>query len=236
MKKQIFITIFASIFIIFSVLFIREFFLTSVHDLKKSEVITRDEAISLISKGKDYNNYSIHITTKIGEEEFYYKNKILTHYINDKLDYWMDLNEGKEQMIHIDNETNIAKITPSIINPFNNTERIEFYSIIPDLNNYDFQALGSTIFNERKTYVVKLINKNKPNIFTSYQNIYFIDSETGVMAKIINKTKICNLTFKQKVIDRHIQFNNVKDELIQKPDLDKITNIYTEEMPYISVK
>ena len=148
----------------------------------------------------------------------------------------MDLNEGQEQMISIDNEKNIAKITPSIQNPFNNQERLEFYYIIPDLNNYDFESLGTTTFNDRKTYVIKLINKNKPNMFISYQNIYFIDSETGVMSKLINKTKVCNLTFTQQLYDRHIQFNNVSDELIQKPDLTKITNVYTEEMPYITVK
>ena len=90
MKKNLLIIFFAIILIVLLILVIREVRLNNDNITDKVSNLSQDELIDLLNKGATYNNYYRTAETSNGKEELYYKDGILSCFINSNLYYWMN--------------------------------------------------------------------------------------------------------------------------------------------------
>lgn len=218
MKKKILLIVILLLILLLAVLFLREYKLNSKAYIKNSSNFSHEDIINLLHKGSTYNNYYRKVFTSNGIEEYYYKDDILASYINSKLNYWINLSENEKEMIIIEDYDNrLASIVENFeqINFPTENSQLGYYSNIYN-TEINFKYLGMIIFNDRETLVVKTYSTNNLN---SYQNIYYIDKESGVIVKRIDIQKIAFITTKIQEFDRGIKFDIVTDKDISKPDL-----------------
>lgn len=218
--------------VLISIIGIREFFIDYEPNILEFS-ISNDEILNLINKGAEYNNYYRTVTTNEGKEEYYYKDKKLTCFVNSKLKYWMNLNENEKEMILIEDEENkIAKKVKDFeqINfPTEKTQNGYFCWIYFES---DFECEGITTYNNRPTIIVK-VEKEKGKFNTTSVK-YYIDKETGVIVKRIEKEKNLFITTSISEFDRGLIFDSVTDADIQKPNLDEF-EILTCDFPGIAI-
>lgn len=220
MKKRIFLILVIIIFLLVSYIFFREIKINYDNIYDYSIQLSRNDIINLLNDGINYNNYYRNVNTENGKEEFYYKDGILTNYVNGRLKYYINtLDNSKEMIIIEDEENKLASIVEDFeqVNfPMESTQ-LGYYSVIYDMENFNFKFKGLMEFNNRDTYVVEM-KSNENSIFPLIIK-YYIDKETGV---IVNRREISKFIFITKEIkqyDRGIKFDYVKDEDVKKPDL-----------------
>ena len=100
--------------------------------------------------------------------------------------------------------------------PMESTQ-LGYYSVIYDMENFNFKFKGLMKFNNRDTYVVEM-KSNENSIFPLIIK-YYIDKETGVIVNRREISKFIFITKEVKQYDRGIKFDIVKNEDIRKPDL-----------------
>lgn len=232
MKKKILIIFFVVILIILLIFVIREIQINNDKLIDKGNALSRDEAIELLDKGANYNNYYRCVETPNGKEEIYYKDDILACYINSNLYYWMNLSENEKEMIIIDDYQNkIASYVEDFkdtVFPIEHTQ-LGYYSTVYD-TNIEYKYIGVTKLNNRDTIVVKTISKK--DSLSNLEIKYYIDKETGVIVKRKEIEKFLFISTSVRELDRGIQFDTVTSEDVAKPDLtdytiDTITSIPT---------
>ncbi|MBP3595815.1 MAG: hypothetical protein J6J60_00215 [Clostridia bacterium] len=220
MKKRIFFILVLIIILSFSLILLREYIINYDKIYDYSTKLSRENVIDLLNNGTNYDNYYRNVITEKGEEEFYYKNGILTNYINERLNYYINISEDSKEMIIIEDEENkIASIVEDFqqVNFPMETTQLGYYSVIYDTENFKFNFKGVMKFNNRDTYVVE--TKSEDDLFSSLIIKYYIDKETGVIVKRTEISKFIFITKKMKQYDRGIKFDIVKDEDVKKPDL-----------------
>lgn len=216
MLKKFLLIIFIILIIIFSLLIIREYKLNSEMNLEKSNPISQSDIITLLNKGCTYDNYYRKIQTSNGTVEYYYKDNILTYYVNTELKYWMNLSENEKEMIIITDSNN------KLANVVEGFDEIQFPSphsqlgYVYNIQSNNFNYLGKISYNNRPTIVVKTSLKNN---LKTYENKYYIDEKTGVIVKRTDIEKSAFITTSLEEFDRGIQFDIVTDSDIKKPDL-----------------
>lgn len=229
LKKIILIILIIFLFIIC----FREFTIYYNFNLDKSFSITYDETLELITKGSKYNNYYRTTISDLGKEEYYYKDNILTYFVNSELKYWMNISENEKEMIIIENaENKIANIVSDFndINfPVENTQNGYFCWLY---YSSDFECLGVTEHNDRPTIIVRV--KKEPNNINTAYTYYYIDKETGVIVKRTEIEKMLFITTKTTNFDRNLIFDIVTEENIKKPNLDEF-EVNTIHCPTITV-
>lgn len=212
--------IFILITLTLSVLLLREYKLNYEVDLDSSDTFSQEDIINLLNKGSNYNNYYRKINTSNGIEEYYYKDNILTCYINSTLKYWMNLSENEKEMIIIDDFNNKLASTVENFEEINfpsEYSQLGYVSTIYNIEeNNNFKYLGKISYNNRPTLVAQASLKN--NLHTC-ANKYYIDEETGVVVKRIDIQKFAFITTSLQEFDRGIKFDIVTNENISKPDL-----------------
>ena len=192
MKKNLLIIFFAIILIVLLILVIREVRLNNDNITDKVSNLSQDELIDLLNKGATYNNYYRTAETSNGKEELYYKDGILSCFINSNLYYWMNLSENNKEMIIIDNaEQKIASNVENFSEVNFPTEytQLGYYSTLYD-KNLDYKYIGITKLNGRDTIIAKTISKK--DTFSNFEIKYYIDKETGVIVKRIETEKLYN--------------------------------------------
>lgn len=171
--------------------------------LDKSNPMTVEEIKALVEKGNSYNNYKITKKyNKIGidgkvykkdcETNIYIKDDILKYVDNDETLYWIDCN--KNLVINTDtfSEATMYRlydepITKDEYFTKENKQKMTSYGYLVGKPTYttipptefEYEYLGETEINGRKTVVVKSTDLGLKN----YEK-YYIDAETGV---IVNK-------------------------------------------------
>ena len=220
MKKRIFVILIVIILLLISYMAFREIKINYDNIFDYSIQLSRDDIIDLLNNGNSYNNYYRNVTTENGKEEFCYKDGILTNHINGQLKYYINtLEDSKEMIIIEDKENKLASIVEDFAQvnfPMESTQ-LGYYSVIYDMENFNFKFNGLMKFNNRDTYVVEM--KSKENSISPLIIKYYIDKETGV---IVNRQEISKFIFITKEIkqyDRGIKFDIVKDEDVKRPDL-----------------
>lgn len=220
MKKKLCYVLLLVVVIVVTFLFAREITINNDNIYKDSTELSRDDTISILDKGANYNNYYRLVNTSNGKEEFYYKDGILVSYINSNLNYWMNITENSREMIIIqDSEDKIANLVEDfeqILFPMETTQ-LGYYSTIYDKENFEFEYKGIMKLNDRDTYVVRTIAKD--NIFSIFEIKYYIDKETGVIVKRSEIEKFAFLTKNISQYDRGIKFDIVTEEDVKRPDL-----------------
>lgn len=219
MLKKLVIVLLIVLIITVSILLIRELILKTEKNLEKTENLSQEDVIDLLNKGRTYNNYYLSRTNSNNKEEYYYKDNILTYYINSELKYWINLSENNKEMIIIDD---VNTKTASKVENFeeidfpNEYSQLGYYSTIYDKNNIKFKYLGKIYYNDRPTIVAKTtLNDN----FKTYENKYYIDENTGVIVNRIDIQKIAFVTTNIREHNRGIKFDVVTDKDIEKPNL-----------------
>lgn len=221
MKKRIFLILIVIVILLISLLLFREVKINYDDIYDSSIQLSRDNIIDLLNNGANYNNYYRNITTENGKEEFYYKDGILTSYINNQLNYYINLLDNSKEMIIIaDNENKIANVVEEfekVIFPMEMTQ-LGYYSTIYDTENFNLKLKGIMKFNNRDTYVVETISRENP--FSSLNIKYYIDKETGVIVKRTESSKFVFITKNMTQYDRGLQFDIVKDENVKRPNIE----------------
>lgn len=222
MKKSIKILLIVAIIIVLLLLsiFIREIVLSNEGNLDKSNPMTREEIISLLEKGADYNNYYYRYDPSIDtlETEYYIKDGISVCYVDGKLQSWMNFNENEKERITIwDTKADDGKLIATVVKDFTTTESNQMsydYSLVTDYENYDFEYLGQKGENGRDITVIEMqaIGSN------TYTNFY-IDNETGVIMARKDVSKALFITTYANYSNRNVQFDVVTDENVARPDL-----------------
>jgi len=215
-KKKILIMLLITLIVIFGVVAIREIIINSEGKLDKSNPMNREEVISLLEKGKTYNNYYYcsNITDTKLKTEYYIKDNIVVCYIDGELKSWTDLNN--KETIHIwdmGKEKLVATIS-SNINEIKHSQAGFDYSLIADTENYDFEYLGEKDKNGRTTIVVKVSYKG-----AKADTRFYIDKETGLVVGRKDITKTLFISTYIGNCDRNVRFDVVIDENVKKPDL-----------------
>ncbi len=234
MKKKIFFILFIFIIILILSLVIREIKISNENIYEKN-MLSRNEIISFLDNGAKYNNYYRSIYTTKGHEEFYFKDNKLTHYIDNNLDYWMNLSENEKEMIQIENTNekvaNIVQNFDSIKFPTEYTQ-LGYYCTIYDEQNCKFKYLGITKLNERNTIVAKSVLTD--GLCNNFEIKYYIDEKTGVIVKRKQIEKKFFLTIKVDEFDRDIKFDIVTDKDVEKPDLTNY-EVYSGNFPELVI-
>lgn len=218
-KKILLIVVIIFMILLVSV-FVREFILCNEGSLDNSNPMTREEIISLLEKGNDYNNYYYSYDSDFDtlKTEYFIKDGISVCYVEGSLHSWINFNEDQREYITIwdtkaDNGKSIATITKN----FTTTESSQMgydYSLVTDYENYDFEYLGKKYSNGRKVTVIKMKVKNS----NTYTNFY-IDSSTGVIIARKDVSKAFFITTYMNFSNRNVQFDVVTNEDIKRPDL-----------------
>lgn len=221
--------------LILFIILIREFIINNNEKIDKSNSLSREQIIQLLNKGATADNYSLKRTTELGEEEMYYKNNILTYYINSDLKYWININpENKEFLIFDDFDDNIV----STVEDFEEMEfplpytQLGYYITLYDTSNFDFKYIGKTQINNRNTIVAKSIDNTNPLSIVEMK--YYIDEETGIVVKRTDTYKCLIISTKSTTSDRGIEFNTVSDTKIAKPNMDKC-DIFSTQFPAFGI-
>ena len=222
MKKSIKILLIFAIIIVLLLLsiFIREIVLSNEGNLDKSNPMTREEVISLLEKGANYNNYYYRCDPSIDtlETEYYIKDGISVCYVDGKLQSWTNFNENEKERITIwDTKADDGKLIATVVKDFTTTESNQMsydYSLVTDYENYDFEYLGQKEENGRDITVIRMqvIGSN------AYTNFY-IDNETGVIMARKDVSKALFITTYTNYSNRNVQFDVVTDEDVARPDL-----------------
>ncbi len=222
MKKSIKILLIFAIIIVLLLLsiFIREIVLSNEGNLDKSNPMTREEVISLLEKGANYNNYYYRCDPSIDtlETEYYIKDGISVCYVDGKLQSWTNFNENEKERITIwDTKADDGKLIATVVKDFTTTESNQMsydYSLVTDYENYDFEYLGQKEENGRDITVIRMqvIGSN------AYTNFY-IDNETGVIMARKDVSKALFITTYANYSNRNVQFDVVTDNDISRPDL-----------------
>lgn len=219
LKKFLLIVAAIIIFLLLSI-FIREFVICNEGNLNKSNPMTREEIISLLEKGCDYNNYYYRYDSNIDtlKTEYYIKDGISVCYIENHLHSWINFNEDEREYITIwDTKADNGKTIATITKNFTTTEANQMgydYSLVTNYENYDFEYLGKKDDNGRNVTVIKMKTKNS----NTYTNFY-IDSVTGVIMARKDVSKALFITIYMNYSNRNVQFDVVTDEDVTRPDL-----------------
>ena len=231
MKKFIYILLMIIILLI-SFLAIREIIINPRDKISDSATMSQDDILELFKKGASYNNYSRTRIKNGNKEELFYKDNILTCYLDSQLQYWMNLsNENREFIIFNDNIASIVEDFENIEFP-NELSQLGYYITIFDKDNADFKYIGKTTINGRSNIIVK--STLKFNSFSTMELKYYIDELTGVVIKRSENLKFLCITKQINNFDRGIKFDNVTDEQIKKPDLNNY-EITTTHFPSLEI-
>lgn len=197
--------------------------------LDKSNMMSRDEVITLLEKGKNYPNYyySSHVQMMFYEyeqnkTEYFIKDGVVkamdngmimswTNYNTDEnISFWYNLKDGK-------NYTTISKVSDPQ-NQTNPYEQMGFdYSLIADeeMTNMDFEYMGEGMYYSRPTILVKVWDKDSSKLNST---IFYIDKDTGLIMR-----RIDYFAFGLMKMDcnRNVMMDMVTDKDVERPNLDE---------------
>lgn len=214
--KKVLILVFSVLIIIFCTLVVREVIISNDGKLDKSNVLTRDEIIALLEKGANYNNYYYcpDFSKNETKTEYYVKDNIVVCYINSELTIWTDFNE--KESIHIwdiGKYKKIASITKDV-NLLKDSQAGYDYSLVTDIENYNYEYLGEKEDNNRQIVIIKISYKGS-NGYTKF----YIDKETGLISSRKDITKTMLISTHINKTNRNLKIDIVTDSDIKKPDL-----------------
>jgi len=188
------------------------------NNLDKSNQMTREEIISLVKK--DYNNYvlttkSLSIFTKQTVKVFV-KDNVVKKVAGDRCWEYINYNTGERLDMISHPVTYISSVKDFVEDEYSQKTQkhdITYYDLI-DENKYDFEYLGEKDINGRNTIVIKITDL----YHTKDYNKYYIDKETGLAVREIEKSNKEITRQTDIVVDYKYEFNTVKDSDIVKPD------------------
>lgn len=178
-----------------------------------SNKYTRTDAITLIKKGENYNNYYCENTNF--EQKIIRKikdNKMVV--VNDHLTIYIDYNSNKRTILK--NTENIAIVSSLDSSKFTNIDKNYFQECIDVLNdfeNYEYKFIKEEKINEFDCIKIALTSKSIESI---YDYEIWIDISSGLVTKTIlyNNEMNSNMTK-----EYNLKLNSITDEEVTTPDL-----------------
>lgn len=198
--------------------------------LDKSNPMTKEEVISLLEKGKEYPNYYYSPREKIGNStdkditEIYIKDNVKKVVFNKETLSWSNYNTDEEiHLTEYHEKTNkkyafITKMSENGALEVTQYSQMGFdYSLIADTEHFDynFKYLGEKQIKNRTCILVKVWNKEAPEIMNTK---FIIDKETGLITERIDYTFYGILPMKI-ICDRNLKLDVVTEEEMARPDL-----------------
>ena len=208
--------------------------------LNKENVMSRDEVIALLEKGKEYPNYYFSSETKgiMGliekiyyksnnvKTEIYAKDNITKTVVGGKVSLWEDYNTKEainlKEVINVMGEYNNKKYASITFLDDEEDEVSEEnqrgfdYSLISrekDFNT-DFKYLGEKKENGKTIVIVKVWNKDGLSIDSTK---FYIDKETGLIVRRVDYLILGLFRIK---VDRNLKLDSVTDKDVERPDLE----------------
>ena len=194
--------------------------------LNKNNIMSREEVIGLLEKGKEYPNYYYSSQTKIlGNKlnetnitEYYIKDNVKSTVVNGKQVEWTNYNTNENIRILGEHDGKDYLRIGDIQSEINLNSQMGFdYSLITNTEQYNFEYLGEKEENDKTYVIVKVWNKERPKIFSTK---FKIDKETGLITERIDYV-FYGIILTKTTTDRNVKLDVVKDEDVLKPDMTK---------------
>ncbi len=208
--------------------------------LKKENVMTREEVVSLLKKGEEYPNYYYS-----SEEYIFFRNlnEIKTEYYikdgvikcvgdNGNILRWENYNTDEVISIMGENNEKMYAGISSLKSYYNHeddtvlyNQRGFDYSIIADEKkfNTNFEYLGEKQYNGRTTILVQVWNKDSVKVNST---IFYIDKDSGLVMRRIDYSAMGLIKLD---CNRNVKFDVVTDKDVEKPDLDNYEVLNSEK-------
>lgn len=200
-SKKILIIVLVILLVLILGVSIREFVLWNDGKLDKSNELTKEEVIDLLSKGNA--NYSI-------DDKIYVKDGITAMYHNDELVMWEDSNTGEIISI-FDTDDGKKATTFNNIKLAKSHQNTDGYDFLAE-QGYEYKFLGSTTLYGREAIIIQSKHNNE------YEK-YVIDKTTGIILKYITYSKTAFFTTSKNEKLFNVKFDTVTNENIEKPNL-----------------
>ena len=206
--------------------------------LDRSNMMSRDEVVALLEKGKTYPNYYYSSHTQMmffeheqNKSEYFIKDGVVktmnngmiltwTNYNTDEsITFWYNLKDDK-------NYATISKVSDTH-NQTNPHEQMGFdYSLIADekMTNMDFEYMGERMYDSRSTILVKVWNKNSSKMNST---IFYIDKDTGL---IMRRIDYFAYGLMKMDCNRNVKMDMVTDKDVERPNLDGYDILTSMEM------
>lgn len=199
--------------------------------LKKDNVMTREEVVSLLKKGEEYPNYyysseEYMFFIKLNEikTEYYIKDGVIKCVGNNgNILRWENYNTDEVISIMGENNEKMYAGISSLKSYYNYgdeavlySQRGFDYSIIADEKtfNTNFKYLGEKQYNGRTTILVQVWNKDSAKVNST---IFYIDKDSGLVMRRIDYSA---MGLKKVDCNRNVKLNVVTDNDVEKPNLD----------------
>ena len=165
--------------------------------LDKSNMMSREEVVTLLEKGKAYPNYyyasdmhMMFVNFSKNNTEYFIKDGIVKCTNNGMILTWTNYNTDENNTFWHNSKDNKNYATISKVSDPNNQknpyEQMGFdYSLIADekTTNMDFEYMGERMYNSRSTILVKVWDKDSSKMNSI---IFYIDKDTGLIMRRID--------------------------------------------------
>lgn len=191
--------------------------------LNRSNIMTRQEVIELLEKGKEYSNYYYSPSDSFSSDktEYFIKDNVIKTVYNGKTILWENYNT--DERISIMGEHNgklyagTSKMSESDLNEY--SQAGFDYSLIADNEhfNFEFKYLGEKEINGRTYVLVKVWNSGESELLSTK---FLIDKEIGLIAERSDYYFLGILLMRMDC-DRNLVLDGVTDKDVEKPDLNE---------------
>ena len=235
MKEKKFLKIIGSLFIVLIILLIVDFVVIHFDGfLNKKNIMSRDEVVELLEKGREYPNYyaspknkgimglieKIFYKSTNLKTEIYVKDNITKVVVDNKISLWEDYNT--KEKINIMGEynnkkyANISSLEDEIGEISEENQKGFDYSLISEEKefNTDFKYLGEKKENGKTIVIVKVWEKDGLSIDSTK---FYIDKETGLIVKRVDYMMLGLFRINT---NRNLKLDCVTDKDVEKPDLE----------------
>ena len=208
--------------------------------LDKSNMMSRDEVVTLLEKGKSYPNYYYSSHTQMmfyeyeeNNTEYFIKDGIVKCMNNGMIMSWTNYNtdENITFMTTANDGKTFASVS-KVSSPNNetnpNSQMFFDYSLIADeeMTNMDFEYMGEGMYYSRPTILVKVWNKDSSKLNST---IFYIDKDTGL---IMRRIDYFAFGFMKMDCNRNVKMDIVTDKDIERPNLDGFEIMPSMEMQH----
>lgn len=195
--------------------------------LNKDNVMTREEVVALLEKGKEYPNYYYSSQDKwiFGEidqnrTEYYIKDGIVKCVNNGSTTSWANYNTDAIITIMGEHEGKkyaaISSLTKYYGDDTSKENQNGFdYSLISneEVFNTEFEYLGEKQYDNRTTIIIKVWNRDGLEIDSTK---FYIDKETGLIMRRVDYSCLGLIKID---CNRNVKLDAVTDEDVESPDL-----------------
>ena len=206
--------------------------------LDKSNMMSRDEVVTLLEKGKTYPNYyyasdmhMMFVNLSKNNTEYFIKDGIVKCTNNGMILTWTNYNTDENNTFWYNSKDNKNYATISKASDPNNQknpyEQMGFdYSLIADeeMTNMDFEYMGERMYDSRSTILVKVWDKDSSKMNST---IFYIDKDTGL---IMRRIDYFAYGLMKMDCNRNVKMDMVTDKDVEKPSLDGYETLTSMEM------